>query len=152
MKIDLRQIFSIAGESRNFRACIDMDVLDSIKGWSFTAPVRLSGRVSNRAGVVTLDYTAEFSLNVLCDRCLKKSVRDSVMHFSHTVIPAEAVGDSDDDDYYVRAEGQSIELNDVAVTDILLELPSKNLCREDCKGLCPVCGCDLNEGPCDCPK
>ena len=43
----------------------------------------------------------------------------------------------------------SIELNEIALTDLLLQLPTKNLCKDDCKGLCMICGCDLNEGQCD---
>ena len=36
--------------------------------------------------------------------------------------------------------------------DILLDLPTKFLCTDDCKGLCPTCGKDLNDGPCQCVK
>ena len=44
-----------------------------------------------------------------------------------------------------------VELDELATNDILLELPSKFLCREDCRGLCPVCGCDRNTAECGCP-
>ena len=66
--------------------------------------------------------------------------------FDHIVVPSVS---NDDNDDYIVADGESIELNEIALTDILLSLPSKILCREDCKGLCMVCGCDLNESQCD---
>ena len=40
-----------------------------------------------------------------------------------------------------------LDLDQLVTSDILLELPIKALCREDCKGLCPQCGLDLNESP-----
>ena len=45
-----------------------------------------------------------------------------------------------------------MDLDELVRADLLLELPTKVLCREDCKGLCPKCGKDLNFGPCDCKK
>ena len=43
-----------------------------------------------------------------------------------------------------------MDLDELIRTDILLELPTKFLCKEDCKGLCPTCGKNLNEGACNC--
>ncbi|MEI3507380.1 MAG: DUF177 domain-containing protein [Anaerotignum faecicola] len=48
--------------------------------------------------------------------------------------------------------GDQIDLADFVKRGIIGELPMKVLCREDCKGLCPVCGKDLNEGDCGCDR
>ncbi|MBR6385793.1 MAG: DUF177 domain-containing protein [Ruminococcus sp.] len=146
MKINLKQVFNIVGESRDFDYETGRDELKHIKGISFSSALRIKGRAYNRAGVVYLDYTASFSLSLECDRCLKKFERNHEFDFSHIVV-RELNGDNDD---YIVAESESIEMNDIAITDILPELPSKNLCRDDCKGLCMVCGCDLNESVCNC--
>lgn len=45
-----------------------------------------------------------------------------------------------------------LDLDDLALSDILLALPVKNLCKEDCKGLCPVCGVNRNTETCECLK
>jgi uncharacterized protein len=45
-----------------------------------------------------------------------------------------------------------IDLNDFVMEFLELEVPIRYLCNEDCKGLCPKCGKNLNEGECDCPK
>lgn len=45
-----------------------------------------------------------------------------------------------------------LDLEELILSDILLELPTKLLCKEDCKGLCPHCGCNLNHQSCDCNK
>lgn len=146
MKINLKQIFNIVGESKDFGYEIALDELSGIKGCCFSSPVKVKGRVYNRAGIVTLEYSVDVSMTIVCDRCLKEFVEDRHYEFDHVVVPSLS-GDNDD---YIVAEGESIELNEIAVTDLLLRLPSKNLCSDDCKGLCMVCGCDLNESQCNC--
>ena len=146
MKINLKQVFDIVGETKDFSYEIGADELEGIKGYSFDTPVKLVGRFVNKAGIVYLDYSADFEVLQTCDRCLKEFSRDYDLSFDHIVVPS--VSNSDNDDYIV-ADGESIEMNDVALTDMLLELPTKVLCKEDCKGLCMICGCDLNECECD---
>lgn len=58
--------------------------------------------------------------------------------------------ENEDDDSYIQIENYKLDLDELMRADILLELPTKFLCKEDCKGLCPVCGKNLNEGSCDC--
>ncbi len=147
MKINLKQIFNIVGESKDISYDITADELSDIKGYQFSSPVAVSGRVYNRAGVIYLDYSVEFTLLAACDRCLKEFERSYSFDFQHIVVPSLSNNDNDD---YIVAEGESIELNDIAVTDLLLQLPVKMLCKDDCKGLCMVCGCDLNESVCNC--
>ena len=55
------------------------------------------------------------------------------------------------DDYMLFHDGRKLDLTDQARESVLLELPIAPHCRDDCKGLCPRCGADLNEGPCGCP-
>ena len=146
MKINLKPIFNIVGEKKDFSYEIAPEEFGDIKGFSFGSDVSLSGKLYNRAGVVYLDYTAVFKLLHTCDRCLKEFSREYDLSFDHIVVPSVS---NDDNDDYIVADGESIELNEVALNDILLSLPTKVLCREDCKGLCMVCGCDLNETQCD---
>lgn len=145
MKINLKQLFSITGETVDIDYKIQADELSEIKGCVFDTPVSVKGRIFNRAGVVYLKFTLDFTLQTACDRCLKEMMRDYHFECDHIVVPSV----SDDNDEYIVADGESIELNDIAVTDLLLQLPTKNLCRDDCKGLCMVCGCDLNESVCE---
>jgi len=55
------------------------------------------------------------------------------------------------DDYMMFHDGRQLDLREQARESLLLELPITPHCREDCRGLCPRCGADLNEGPCGCP-
>jgi len=56
------------------------------------------------------------------------------------------------DDYMKFHDGRQLDLCDEAREALLLELPMSPHCREDCRGLCPTCGADLNEGPCGCSR
>ena len=67
----------------------------------------------------------------------------------HTFVPS--VENEDQDDYIVLPD-LVLELDALAEEDLVLNLPSKVLCQEDCKGLCPTCGKNLNDGPCDCKE
>ena len=94
-----------------------------------------------------LDYSADFTLLADCDKCLLQFERDYSFDFGHILV--RSLSNEDNDDYIVT-EGDELALDELVVSDILLQLPMKMLCREDCKGLCMHCGTDLNVGSCDC--
>lgn len=149
MIINLKQLFNITGECKNIDYNITLDELSGVNGFSFASPVHIKGKIFNKAGIVTLEFSADFTLHTTCDRCLKEFDRNFCCDFCHTVVSSL---DNDENDDYIIAEKESIDLNDIALTDLILEMPSKSLCKDDCKGLCMVCGCDLNESECNCLK
>ncbi|MBQ8297407.1 MAG: DUF177 domain-containing protein [Ruminococcus sp.] len=148
MIINLKQLLNIVGESKDIDGFVTKEELADIRGCNFSSPVHIKGRIFNRAGVVHLNFSVDFTLFMPCDRCMKEFERDYHFDFEHIVVHSS----SSDNDEYIIAEGESIDLSEIAVTDLLLQLPSKYLCQDDCKGLCMVCGCDLNESECDCLK
>lgn len=100
----------------------------------------------------SLDTTME----VFCARCLEPVKQPIEAIFDLIFRPAGADLDNSDRSistseteigYY---EGDGLLLEDVLREQILLALPAKSLCREDCKGLCPECGRNRNTAPCDC--
>lgn len=148
MVINLRQVFDATGMQKELHYVIPVSELSEIKGYEFAEPVKIDGTVFNRAGIVTLQFTVEFTLRIICDRCLKEFEREYRYDFEHIVVKQL---NTENDDYIV-AESESIDLGEIAISDLLLQLPSKMLCKDDCMGLCSVCGCDLNESECDCLK
>jgi len=148
MPLDLRQIFEVPGESKDLDCSIELAGIEIGGVNPFETPVSIKGRIENRLGVVTISYTAEYRMHYLCDRCLSDEYRDNKMSFEHILLnDPNAAGASDD---YILTEGNSLDLDELVVSDILLELPTKLLCKEDCKGLCVSCGKNLNWGGCDC--
>ncbi len=151
MEIQLRELFQIEGMRLPVDYQILPEELTDVRGYQFDAPVTVTGSIQNRAGIVTLRYTVSCVLYVVCDRCLREQKRDYSYDFSHTVVPS-LQSEGDVYDTYLVAKHDSIDMNETAISDLLLMLPTKMLCREDCKGLCDICGCDLNENTCDCRK
>ncbi len=149
MAINLKRLYNVVGEKLELNYAVDKEKLKSVKGYTFSSPITVKGTAVNRAGVVLLKYKADFTLHVCCDRCLAEFDRDYSYEFSHVLVRSL---ENDEDEYgeYVVTEADELDMDELAVTDCLLELPSKLLCKEDCKGLCPVCGTNLNEKQCDC--
>ncbi|MBQ9111933.1 MAG: DUF177 domain-containing protein [Oscillospiraceae bacterium] len=148
MLMKIKNVLNIPGTSMEASFSIPEDRLEQVHGYVFSTPVNVEGKIENRAGVVTLTMHIAFSLLVTCDRCLKETVQDFAYDTTHTVV--RELQSEDEEEHYVVAKAESIDAAEIAISDLLLELPSKLLCREDCKGLCPVCGCDRNENDCDC--
>ncbi len=145
MILQLKELFEIDGESRDISCEIPLSYLAEVNSYDFSEPVKVRGRVFNRAGVVTLEYDCEFTLDQTCDRCLKEFKREYGYSFEHILVRRL----NNDNDEYVVCLNNTLDLNELAVSDILLNLPTKTLCRQDCRGLCCVCGADLNEGDCE---
>ena len=59
---------------------------------------------------------------------------------------------AEDDPELFLLQGDEIDLDEILSTCFILDMDSKFLCKEDCKGLCPDCGKNLNLGPCECRK
>ena len=115
----------------------------------FTDPVRVTGAVTVRAGVVQLSARAQLVYHGQCDRCLIPFDRPYDIPLEHTLV---ASLENEENDDYILLDNYQLDLTDLVTTDILLELPYKSLCREDCRGLCPMCGTNLNEGLCGCNR
>lgn len=153
MIIQLREAFQVDGKRLPVQYQISPEEFSQIRGYSFDTPICVDGEFRNRAGIVTLQYTVSCLLHVVCDRCLKPIDREFSYDFSHTVVSSfQNEEDVAVYDTYVVAEHDSLDLNETAISDLLLMLPTKILCQEDCKGLCDICGCNLNESTCDCRK
>lgn len=112
----------------------------------FSSPVHVTGKIENRAGVVKLSGRVTFTFHGRCDRCLAPFSRDYDISLEHILVATLENEDSD----YVLLENYQLALDELVQADIFLELPYKNLCREDCRGLCPQCGKNLNDGLCGC--
>ena len=148
MILRLRRVFECPGESIGFDYDIEPESLDYLTDKIFCSPINISGAAVNRAGVVLLKAKCRFSMRHECDRCLSEFEREYVKEFEHTLVLKSYT----DDDELVVCENAELELDELMIGDILLSLPTKILCRDDCKGLCLTCGKNLNEGDCGCEK
>lgn len=147
MVINLKRLYDVINEKLVVDYAVDSQKLNSIKGYSFSCPVTIKGAIVNRVGVVMLKYSAAFTLHACCDRCLAEFDRDYCFDFEHILVRSLVNGDNDE---YIVTESDKLDMDELAMTDCLLQLPSKMLCKDDCLGLCQICGTDLNQNECDC--
>ena len=149
MRLDLGFIIHQPGGVVPFSCELDFSSLEF--GGSFPAaePVRFSGQVRNEAGVLVLTGTLDTTLHCVCDRCAAAFTRP--FHQAvEAVLVQELMDEKNEDDWTFLLQGDEADLLDIATTAFVLNLESKFLCSPDCKGLCAVCGKNLNEGDCDC--
>ena len=148
MWLDLREIIEIPGASVPFECELETDRLDFPSVTAYKAKPRCEGRVFNEAGVLHLEGSITAEMTCLCDRC--GAAFDSAKTTAIEAVLVEE--DSETDPELFLLEGDGIDLDDVLSTCFILDMETKFLCKEDCKGLCSQCGKNLNLGPCGCGK
>lgn len=149
MLFDVKDIFMEEGSSASKEYDLDLTKLDVDGCLPFTTPVHVKAKASNTAGIVTLTLETEYDYCRPCDRCFTDVKSHITKSFSHKLI--ENLEEEYNDDY-VETPNLSVDLDDLTTSDILLDLPHKYLCKEDCQGLCQKCGYNLNLGDCGCEK
>ncbi len=149
MLFELKNVFQNEGEEKQINYKLDMADINIDGVYPFKTPIDVIVTAKNRASLITLYFELCFEYTRNCDRCGVEYTKRMNMKFVHKL--AQTLAD-DGNDEYIETPDFTLELDDVVISDILLSLPSKNLCREDCKGLCQNCGQNLNNGECSCDK
>jgi len=148
MRLNLREIIEIPGGSVPFSFELDTEGLDFPSIRQYKALPHAEGRVYNEAGVLRMEGLLTAEMVCVCDRC--GSDFDSV---KETQLEATIVEeDTGVNPELFILEGDEIDLGEVVSTLFILDMETKFLCSEDCKGLCSTCGKNLNLGPCGCRK
>lgn len=147
MLLQLKPLFMGEKERLPVDAALELSALAFQGEHPFSDPVTVTGEVINAAEVVTLRMRIRYRFDGHCDRCAEPFSRDGELETEHILVSSLSNEDNDD---FLLLENYQLQLDEVVITDLLLSLPTKNLCREDCKGLCQRCGKSLNEGACGC--
>ena len=149
MRLNLKEILHVPGASLPFQSQLDLTQLDFYGERPFAHPVTIQGTVRNMAGALLLEGSAVSTLELVCDRCLKPFTQPLDLPVS--TLLAETLEDEENDEIVLLEDG-CLDLDELFTTALVLSMDSKHVCSEDCKGLCPTCGTDLNQGPCGCRK
>ena len=98
----------------------------------------------------------EGSLGLSCGRCLEPFAAPVATEFELLLLPAPASESPDEEELSAREldldvyTGETVDLEALVREQIILLVPLKPLCQEDCRGLCPGCGANLNRETCPC--
>lgn len=125
-------------------------------GVALSAPVELTGTLTCIGHRVALVGNIKTAVTAGCALCLCEVTQQILCQFDVMMIRAgyeneqidEEEQRSEEDD--IIFEGNTCDLTEAVAEAVNLHLPMRFLCSEDCKGLCPVCGADLNRETCGC--
>ncbi len=148
MRLDIGRVVSSENYVLNFELNADFSEYDVADGQKpFNAPVIVTGTVKNKFRGIELNAEITTSCSALCDRCLTPVEFELSCPLYGFIDDGETV--SEDELITLKAD-RFIELDDAVFETLILAYPQKILCTEDCKGLCPECGANLNNAECKC--
>lgn len=153
MLVNLTDVFTNEGQVQELEASYDAETFTNQFGTyqikeKSPAALRLSNIGQSKALV---QGTAKMTFALPCDRCLRDVDYTFDLSFDSVVVPPDnAGGDADDEDSAALMEGYHLNVDELINNELLLNWPMKILCREDCRGICKVCGHNLNDGDCGC--
>ena len=134
--------------ANHFQANEDWQSLE-LAGDVFPEPIRVHSLADLEGRLLTLQHHLETTAHLTCDRCLKQFTQGLDMQ-ERFLFAIDPIMEYDDDVIVVNSDEKYIDLNDNLREMLLLSIPLQKLCKATCRGLCPVCGADLNEEECKC--
>lgn len=141
MVLDLKEIFNTDGEVLKFNLSVPMQPIDYMGNkYNFLDVVEFSGQAKYISGTFEVDAKIKGTLIIPCARCMNDTEYDLSLPYIESFKKSQLTADF------------GITLEDIISEAVICAVPIRVLCKEDCKGLCPKCGADLNKGNCGCTK
>lgn len=156
MRIELEKLADGRGSFAHTYQPGELDLVD--ERITLNGPVEVVGSVRRSGAEVVVNGRLSSRVSVECDRCLKTVELPISAKFRVDYITGQDYESSDAaeltaDDLDVSVfDGETIDVDELVKEQILLAVPDRTLCREDCKGICSTCGADLNDGACNCEQ
>ena len=149
MTIDISDILKELGGRMSVNCEVNLSDVDFMgDNYHFISPVKINGTISNNGESFILTAQCSAKVKTHCARCMRSIVVDVDFPLNENLIQDRGEEITDDD--VIVFDGTSFDLDDIVLDDFLMNTSGHYLCSEDCKGLCPKCGADLNVGDCGC--
>lgn len=150
MKADISDVTRVNGASLELDFTEDKIVgAQLMEGYTISKPVSFSGNLTNMDGILELDGRLKTGYRVKCFRCLGEIEGQLDIEMFESIVDGKS--EVDELDAYTYT-GNFLELDKIVEDNIILNLPMRQVCTQECKGLCQNCGANLNEGPCSCKE
>jgi uncharacterized protein len=151
MKVDLRNITPEGCDLAYSEIAEDLEL--NADGFDFPQPIEVNISAAKSGDEILLQGQVSTTVEMECARCLENFEMDvnPKIQFVVQLLDIKEPQPSEDDDFVIlpKTTGE-IDISQRVREAILLELPLKPLCSDNCRGLCPMCGTNLNEAECDC--
>ncbi len=149
LQLDVASLKKSPGDSARFDLTATLHPLELLgENISFSGPVKAGLDVTNTGKTLAVEGEVSGNLKLTCSRCLKPFDYIFDVLFREIYTPVQGEGGEE----AVLFTGDVIDVTPEVLKSIILVLPMKAICREECQGLCPQCGRNLNEGRCNCEK
>lgn len=152
MKINIAQLKKEIGSTQTFSFQIPVAELGLEKQEEiWTGNVSVEGLVKNKGTIYEVAGTINATMNELCSRCLEPVVIVLNIPFceEYREVDFKELDEASESEV-TCFDGDEIEITDLVRENILLAKPLKPVCGEDCRGLCPECGVNMNISTCNC--
>lgn len=147
MKINIAQLRKAIGARQSFTFHSPAEsIAGGEKDFWLHGPLSVSGEVVNNGRLLAVSGTIGGTARLNCNRCLTDFTLAISVPFSEHY---REDGDAADPDA-LGFQGDEIDITEPVREALIIAEPLKALCREDCQGICPVCGANRNENPCAC--
>lgn len=130
-----------------FNQQLESDALKSLQA-EFVSPPRVYIKAFRNGDLITVSGTVTVKLRLSCVRCLEPFTKI----FNENFMVYYSSNPEEQDEEIKQLIGSKIDLEPLVLDSIILALPMKLLCGENCKGLCSICGQNLNERECGCER
>ena len=156
MRIELENLEGGKGEFAHVYQPEELNPVD--ERIQVAEPAMVTGKVRLSGNDLFVNGHVETRAQIECDRCLKPvelpfSADFALEYITGDEYESSATAELTEDQLLIAVfDGKGIDVDEVVKEQILLAVPTRMLCREDCKGICPECGKDLNTGECGCVK
>jgi uncharacterized protein len=154
MRIELE---NLEGGKGDFAHVYNPDELNPVdERVKLTAPATVNGKIRLAGNEVFVNGHVDTRAQVECDRCLKPielpvNADFELEYITGSEYETSAVAELTEAEMSVAVfDGEALDIDEIVKEQILLAVPTRMLCREDCKGICPQCGVDKNTGECNC--
>jgi uncharacterized protein len=154
MRIELENLERSKGDFAHVYQPEDLNPVD--ERVSLIAPAAVNGKVRLSDNQVFVNGNVETRAQVECDRCLKPveipvNADFTLEYIGGSEYESREAAELTEEELSVSVfDGEAIDVDEIVKEQILLAVPTRMLCREDCKGICPECGADKNTGECNC--
>jgi len=149
MKVQISDI--ISGKDRNKKIDYNFQIPqfdfegDKIKS---SGSCEVVGIISSDSDILILNAEVKVDLEMICSRCLDTFIYPIDIDIEERF----TTNSKSEDDEAVVVIDDVLDITEIVETTIISTLPIKRVCKEDCKGLCQECGCNLNSNTCSCNK
>ncbi|MBE5963551.1 MAG: DUF177 domain-containing protein [Lachnospiraceae bacterium] len=155
MLINLSELLTVKGKSKEYRADIEFEAFESRLGvYKVLESDKVSLEITHHGNrEISIKGKTRLVLSIPCDRCLQEVLTPIDIEIERTadmnVDNSDTEQETDEQNYI---DGYNLDVDKLVYDEILINLPMKILCKEDCNGICNRCGANLNIETCDCDR